>query len=651
MKTLSFYSYKGGVGRTMFLANAARLLASQGKKVVAIDLDLEAPGLLRKFNIPPHEEKPGVLDYIIDICEGDVKSISNYLTEIPISEDHYIWAIGAGSGDHKDFSTKLNKVSSGILSDENGVYSSILNSIGLNALNEIKERVMSELPDVDYFLIDCRTGVTEIGAVALQAHSDILFALYVANTENRNGIAAVINSIAEQGLTSKITPILSRVPAGTRRSIKLILEEEKSKFNELLDYELGGDFINNLEIIISDANLQISGDSLENLTSTPYESPAISCYQSILFENLGGDEVDSFCLRDEYMDIYSELTLQSNADIIAQYKENELGLRRDLISTRKTLRKVLKGDQKKLFAMKLHPVEIESPNSDELFDDVAFNICEKIQGNSGSRIHVQTYDNNDIITHDLSLIDKLGIFDFISGWTEMDNLKRPHVSIVQIGYCSKYLMITPSKNRRLSNIVSLNSRMATRQAIRDLLKMKGLNVNIKLISGSDSAEEVLRYIPAKYMTHSHWELTDPNNGKNTSVNVYDSITEMIKSTSPKKDNSILIIDAYWANHVTSELNKKTIPHEIHSYWYEETLGWKKGANHARRLGVGIPYEKGNLLMRKLISNALREAIIKKPQLWEAFIEESSLSSNNEISIFSCDTMLDILKCDISFCDV
>jgi MinD-like ATPase involved in chromosome partitioning or flagellar assembly len=45
----TFYSYKGGVGRTMALANIAVLLARRGLRVLAVDWDLEAPGLDRYF--------------------------------------------------------------------------------------------------------------------------------------------------------------------------------------------------------------------------------------------------------------------------------------------------------------------------------------------------------------------------------------------------------------------------------------------------------------------------------------------------------------------------------------------------------------------------------------------------------------------------
>ena len=52
---ITFYSYKGGTGRSMALANVAYLLATDiayGKnKVLMIDWDLEAPGLHRYFQL------------------------------------------------------------------------------------------------------------------------------------------------------------------------------------------------------------------------------------------------------------------------------------------------------------------------------------------------------------------------------------------------------------------------------------------------------------------------------------------------------------------------------------------------------------------------------------------------------------------------
>ncbi|WP_239393455.1 TIR domain-containing protein [Frankia sp. CiP3] len=48
-KVFTFYSFKGGVGRSMCLAHVAWILASNDKKVLVVDWDLESPGLHRYF--------------------------------------------------------------------------------------------------------------------------------------------------------------------------------------------------------------------------------------------------------------------------------------------------------------------------------------------------------------------------------------------------------------------------------------------------------------------------------------------------------------------------------------------------------------------------------------------------------------------------
>ena len=82
-QVITFYSYKGGVGRSMALANVACVLAqtqSGGRGVLVVDWDLEAPGLHRFFSkhLSNHfggstpteqmiDEKPGLLDLFIEL--------------------------------------------------------------------------------------------------------------------------------------------------------------------------------------------------------------------------------------------------------------------------------------------------------------------------------------------------------------------------------------------------------------------------------------------------------------------------------------------------------------------------------------------------------------------------------------------------------
>ena len=69
-KIVTFYSYKGGTGRTMALANVAWILASNGRKVLVVDWDLDSPGLHKYFH-PFLDSKlvaatPGVIELIND---------------------------------------------------------------------------------------------------------------------------------------------------------------------------------------------------------------------------------------------------------------------------------------------------------------------------------------------------------------------------------------------------------------------------------------------------------------------------------------------------------------------------------------------------------------------------------------------------------
>src|SRR5689334_19464977 len=65
----TFYSYKGGVGRSMALANVAEAFRARGLRVLLVDWDLEAPGLEEFFCSTPDElnlvrSQPGVIDLL-----------------------------------------------------------------------------------------------------------------------------------------------------------------------------------------------------------------------------------------------------------------------------------------------------------------------------------------------------------------------------------------------------------------------------------------------------------------------------------------------------------------------------------------------------------------------------------------------------------
>src|SRR5437016_1288362 len=70
---VTFYSFKGGVGRTMALLNAACILAGRGRRVLMIDFDLEAPGLtflaLKQLSPSPEARPSGLVELINDFLD------------------------------------------------------------------------------------------------------------------------------------------------------------------------------------------------------------------------------------------------------------------------------------------------------------------------------------------------------------------------------------------------------------------------------------------------------------------------------------------------------------------------------------------------------------------------------------------------------
>ena len=80
-KIVTFYSYKGGTGRTMALANVGWILASTGLKVLVIDWDLDSPGLHRYFH-------PFVDSKLVAATPGVIELINDYAWAATVHEDN-----------------------------------------------------------------------------------------------------------------------------------------------------------------------------------------------------------------------------------------------------------------------------------------------------------------------------------------------------------------------------------------------------------------------------------------------------------------------------------------------------------------------------------------------------------------------------------
>lgn len=215
MKTITFYSYKGGVGRSLTLSNIAMRLADFGKKVCIIDFDLEAPGLHLKFGdyLNLNHVNKGMVEYLVDFQNGGFipQTIEEHVVNIKYNSklNGSINIMPAGNINSNDYWKNLASVDW-----KNLFYSDT--GHGVELLLHLKELIKKELKP-DFLLIDSRTGITDISGIAMTLLADTVVTLAANNEENISGIARVISSLKSD--TNKLTEklpevyfVLTRIP-------------------------------------------------------------------------------------------------------------------------------------------------------------------------------------------------------------------------------------------------------------------------------------------------------------------------------------------------------------------------------------------------------------------------------------------------------
>ena len=215
MKTITFYSYKGGVGRSLTLSNIAMRLASLGKKVCLIDFDLEAPGLHLKFSeyLDIKNVKKGVVEYITEFQKDNFlpRNFDDYLIDINYESKlgGSIKFFSAGNLNSNHYWKNLSSINWKDL-----FYSE--KSHGIELLLNLKEKIKHDY-NPDFLLIDSRTGITDISGIAMTLLSDTVVTLAANNKENLSGLSRVIKSLKseENDLTGNLPEVyfvLSRIP-------------------------------------------------------------------------------------------------------------------------------------------------------------------------------------------------------------------------------------------------------------------------------------------------------------------------------------------------------------------------------------------------------------------------------------------------------
>lgn len=229
-RTVTFYSFKGGVGRTTALTHVAWILALRGRKIVAVDLDLEAPGLSTAFNLNP-QPKYGIVDYFYErsyLPEGLDPNISvaQIFGEVRIpSATGRLFVVPAGTLD-LDYISKVDDLRAGTITNSGENLWSIFS-------REIQEQLK---PDI--LLIDSRTGINQWGALSLLQAADEVIVFLFPNEQNRQGISLLLQSLQsfrDLSINFVFTPVPDTSEIGmtkVKKIWKFLYEAVKNRASE-----------------------------------------------------------------------------------------------------------------------------------------------------------------------------------------------------------------------------------------------------------------------------------------------------------------------------------------------------------------------------------------------------------------------------------
>ena len=196
MYVVTFYSFKGGVGRTLALLNVAYEIANSGQRVLVVDFDLEAPA------IRPDRWRQGADDGETDNLgpgptdAGVVELVTRYLEtmRVPPVSDYIVDATPAGCRGH------LAVMSAGAV---DGTYGQRLNAIDWSLLYAARDgyvmfedvRAQWRAAGFDYVLLDSRTGFTDVGGICTRHLPDAVVSLFRPDDQSLDGTVQMAEAI------------------------------------------------------------------------------------------------------------------------------------------------------------------------------------------------------------------------------------------------------------------------------------------------------------------------------------------------------------------------------------------------------------------------------------------------------------------------
>jgi cellulose biosynthesis protein BcsQ/stress-induced morphogen len=191
---VTFYSFKGGVGRSTALGLVAGILATRNRRVVMVDFDLEAPGISVLFqndleNI--NEEQYGVLDYLHQrylTPDINIPTIDNCICQVNLGTRGELFLVPAGEY-NENYIHRLADLDRHTLQS---FYRGEINPVQ-QLITDLKDRL-----DPDVILIDARPGFNDTSAIALFDLADTAIICFSPTDQSFEGLRWVVQAAKKQ---------------------------------------------------------------------------------------------------------------------------------------------------------------------------------------------------------------------------------------------------------------------------------------------------------------------------------------------------------------------------------------------------------------------------------------------------------------------
>jgi len=277
---VTFYSYKGGMGRsTTLVAYAMYCAIHEKKKVVILDCDFEAPGYLNFFNLSNNSrllsgEVNGIVEYLLDAdFEGEnINLKENYTITVDneYSGEGEIRIMPAGNLNEDRVITNLRDFEGNTISTHKDHYIEALarldisrNESIINNFNKLLINIENQIKP-DLILIDSRTGFNDIFGVTALHLSNCIVAFFGSSEQTKPGLKFLLdkyNKIKKNESERKLNLILvnSILP-------KTNLKEHYTAFRSVIERHLS----EQRENILPDMFFISRNEVLENLGVVTY---------------------------------------------------------------------------------------------------------------------------------------------------------------------------------------------------------------------------------------------------------------------------------------------------------------------------------------------------------------------------------------------